>query len=135
MAITTISQGQGAITLSTENMPQPNQVFRVVSSQASTNSALIKPSSGGVASISGYNTASQSRYLKLYNLSAVPNVGTDAPFWSLYLPSQSEFDADFGGSPLLFSNGIGVAMTVGPEDVDRTPIGGGEIMSLAITYY
>lgn len=121
--------------------PQPEeqpmtatQTFRIPSSEAGTNASLVKAGAGIIVSVTGYNERQGPCYLKLYDKATVPLVGSDAPFITEYLDARARFSVDFSGTPMAFSQGLGVAFTVGPEDDDNTGTQTGEIKGVNITY-
>lgn len=110
---------------------KPYLTARVVNSANTTNALNIKNGPGDFYKAAGYNNNAAARYLKLYNKASVPVVGTDIPFWTVYLPPSSKFEEVFD-PPLYFSKGISIALTTGSADNDTGAVGAGDIQSLNI---
>lgn len=110
----------------------PNLSFRMPTTAASNNGALIKSSPGGVFSWQGRNASGSEYYLKFYNLNRVPVVGTDIPFATIFLPPQSDFPIL---SPMDFKVGIAMAITPTSADADSDGlVSAGDIVGLNIFY-
>lgn len=76
---------------------------------------------GRSAKLAGYylfNTASAIRYVKLYDKSTAPTVGTDTPVMTIPLPAQSGANIYDRDGVLLFEHGIGIGATTGVADND-----------------
>lgn len=111
----------------------PKLSFRMPTTAASANAALIKASPGGVFSWQGQNPSGTEYYLKLYNLDRAPVVGTDIPFATILLPPQSEFPPL--NSMIDFTTGIAMAITLTSADADTAGIvSAGDIVALNIFY-
>lgn len=106
--------------------------FRLLSSAATTNPAVIKNSAGRVYTIQGENMAGARRYLKLYDKATAPTVGTDTPKRTIPLPGGGTFSMNLSG--LQFQAGIAMALTTGFADNDTGAVGAGEIMTLNVDY-
>jgi hypothetical protein len=93
---------------------------RLVSSANSTNPTSVKTSAGKV--MAGYvlNTTATIQYLKLYNKTSAPTVGTDVPVVTIPLPPNIMvyFTDVFGIYGAYFSSGIAYAITNGLLDND-----------------
>lgn len=103
--------------------------YRLISA-ASTNATSVKASAGQVYSIAAFNTNAAVRYLKLYNLSVAPTVGTSTPVQTYALPG-----ATTGGGFTLsipvgmeFTTGIALALTTGAADTDTGAVAANEIV-------
>lgn len=106
---------------------------RVMSAAASTNATSAKTSAGRLYSIQGYNAAATVRYLKLYNKSSAPTVGTDTPVKTLALPPGCAFAFDWSNG-YSFSAGIAYALTTGSADSDTGSLTSGDILGLNVDY-
>lgn len=87
---------------------------------ASTNAAVIKSSAGSVYAVTIKNRTATAAYVKLYNKSTAPTVGTDAPLMTFDAPAGSQQVIAFGTLGGRFSTGIGIAVTGGAADSDTT---------------
>lgn len=99
--------------------------FRVLSA-ASTNASSIKAAAGTLYTLVAVNTASATRYLKLYDKASAPSVGTDTPKHTFaLLPSGGiALSIPFG---IDFTTGIALAITVGAADSDTAAVGANEV--------
>lgn len=100
---------------------------------ATTNAMSVKNGAGRIAKIvaSGMGTG---RYLKLYNKSSAPTVGTDVPVATFYIRAASAFDLDVSALGLSFSQGIAYAITAGPLDNDTGACVANDVVGLNIVY-
>jgi hypothetical protein len=96
-------------------------------SDASTNAANIKSSAGVVYGILAVNTNAAARFLKLYNITGSPTVGTTTPFLTIPLPGAGgvAFALPQG---ITFSTGIARAITTGAADTDTGAVAANEIV-------
>ena len=99
-------------------------------STASTNANVIKNTGGNLYSIIAIGLTSTVRYLKLYNKSTTPSVGTDVPIMTIPIPANTQgagISIPFSMG-INFSNGIGIAITSGSADNDTGVIGAGDVI-------
>lgn len=102
-----------------------DDTFRLISA-ATTNAAVAKPAGGKLHSIIASNTNAAVRYLKLYDKTAAPTVGTDAPFMTLALPPGQVVQlADVNAG---FRAGLGIATTTGAADADTAAVAANEVI-------
>lgn len=85
---------------------------------ASTNATVLKSSAANLIEISVFNPTAAIIYLKLYNKSTAPTVGTDVPRLTIAVPINSEKVYSFGFVGKRFPSGIGVATTAGSAAAD-----------------
>lgn len=108
-------------------------------SAASTNATVVKSSAGQVFGWVITNTSASPRYIKFYNKSTTPTVGTDTPFLRLMVPGNTSgaglVAAEFvngitfaAGNAIGGAPGIGYAITVNAGDSDTTVIGANEVI-------
>lgn len=100
-------------------------------STASTNSNLIKASGGNLYFLCVTNTNTAPRYLKLYEKSTAPVVGTDVPFHVYMIPGNSGgggSNIPIPGIAISFSPGLGIGITTGPTDADTGAVAANEII-------
>lgn len=79
----------------------------------------IKNSAGQIYGWFLFNNAASVRYLKLYNKSSSPSVGSDTPFMTIPLPAGAGANVNFT-SGITFSSGIGIGATTGVADSDSS---------------
>lgn len=101
--------------------------YRIVST-AGTNENPIKAAPGRVFGITGTNTSGTDVYLKLYNQTTAPVVGTDVPVETYALLAGTSFAFPFGDTGVAFSTGIAIAITLNAADADATAIGAGDVV-------
>src|SRR5262249_50555220 len=85
--------------------------YRLLSA-ASTNGNNIKGSAGKVYGWYLYNNAAYACFVKLYNKATSPSVGSDTPFLTIPLPSNSGANT-FSDIGIPFGTGIGIGITTG----------------------
>lgn len=98
-------------------------------STADTNAAVIKAGDGTVHWIHATNVNAAVRYLKLYNLTAAPTVGTDVPKLTIALTggatgTHTDISIPLGG--LDFDVGIAMALTTEATDAGTTGVSASE---------
>ena len=99
-------------------------------SAATTNATSVKGSAGQVYAIEAFSTANTAVYLKLFNLSAAPTVGSDSPVKILTVPGNTRgaglvINWDKG---IAFSTGIAFCLTTGVSDSDTGAVVANEII-------
>lgn len=117
-----ISSANGGLTL----------VSRLASAAASVNASVAKASAGRLYKIYGYNAATSVRFLKLYNKSTAPTVGTDTPVVTIPLTPSREFDIDLGVIGQYFSSGISYGLTTGAVDTDTGALTAADVVGLVL---
>jgi len=102
----------GSVTVSgtATNTPLTPTASTIVSA-ASTNAAAIKASAGRIFNINASNEHTVVQYLKIYNKSTAPTVGTDQPVLTIPLPASSRTEVAFGALGMQLSTGIAIAIT------------------------
>jgi len=105
---------------------------RLPKSAATTNATLVRAGSTYVFKIRGYSTRASLCYLKLYDLTVAPTVGTDVPKKTLALPPTSTFLFDTPG--MVFQTGLAFAITVSPEDAATDAVALGDVVALDIEH-
>lgn len=116
LGIPTVFTNENALTL-------PNQSSIVT--MASTNAAAVKSSAGTVFSLDISNTSASPIYLKLYNKTTAPVIGTDTPVMIIDCPANSFRQYELGRVGRRFSSGIAVAVTGGQATADTTATAAG----------
>lgn len=107
----TITANQGSFTA-----PTPG----TISAAASTNTGFLKASAGTVYMITLTNYSASPRYLKLYNKTTAPTIGTDTPVMTIPVLANSMIAIPFGTTGKRFSTGIAYALTGGMAISDTT---------------
>lgn len=109
----------------------PTQTF--TNSAATTNATLTKNTAGTVWSVLATNNNAAVRFLKLYNLTVAPTVGTSVPVLTLAIPAGGFIKIDGGSNGLRFGTGISWALTTLGTDADATAVAAAE-HKVAIAY-
>jgi hypothetical protein len=99
--------------------------FHLISA-ATTNAATIKASAGQVYGYEIYNTNAAVRYVKLFNKTTNPVLGTDIPFRTIAVPpSGRAFLHSITG--ISMGTGISIATTTGIADLDVAAVGAADL--------
>jgi len=109
----------------------PTTLF--TNSAATTNATLVKNTAGTLWSIAVSNTNAAARFLKLFNLTTAPTVGTSVPVFTVAIPSGGTVLVNGGSNGIRFATGISLAITGAAGDLDTTAIGAGDV-KVATTY-
>ena len=109
----------------------PTTLF--TNSAATTNATLVKSTAGTLWSIAVSNTNAAARFLKLFNLTTAPTVGTSVPVFTVAVPSGGTVLVNGGSNGIRFATGISLAITGAAGDLDTTAIGAGDV-KVATTY-
>ena len=80
-------------------------------SASGTNSTNIKNANANLGSLWITNTTASIKFVKLFNKSSAPTVGTDTPIFNLAIQPNSTTDFGNGSSGIRFSLGLGYAIT------------------------
>lgn len=110
---------------------KPNATKILPSAAASTNADFAKASAGDLWCISGFNAAASVRYLKVFNKTSAPTVGTDTPVMVIALPVGA-FNLNMGAH--YFSTGIAFALTTGAALLDTGALTAADIVGLTLTF-
>ena len=93
----------------------------------------MKSTAGTLWSIAVSNTNAAARFLKLFNLTTAPTVGTSVPVFTVAVPSGGTVLVNGGSNGIRFATGISLAITGAAGDLDTTVIGAGDV-KVATTY-
>lgn len=97
-----------------------------LTSAASTNGNNVKASAAKVYSVTATNTNASVRYLRLYNASSSPTVGTTTTFAGWAIPAGGGLHLTFPAG-LTMGTGLGVSLTTGAADTDTGAVAANEI--------
>lgn len=98
-----------------------------VLSAASTNPTLVKSTSGRLYGYQLANTTAAWKFLRLYNLTVAPTVGTSVPFMVVPIPPNGMVDIH-NTVPVAFATGISYAITGASPDLDATAVAAGDVV-------
>lgn len=100
---------------------------------ASTNAATVKSSSGNLYEVSVFNSTAATIYVRFYNKSSSPTVGTDIPIVVIPVTTNALVVSEFGNLGKRFSNGIAISVTAAAPNTDATVVAAGALISA--TYF
>lgn len=100
-----------------------------VNSAASTNAANIKTSAANVYGLSVMNTSATTKYVRLFNLTTAPTMGTSVPIMVVAVPATSSKEIQYVPA-LRFNTGLAVAITGGAAATDNTAVAAGDVQLL-----
>tara|TARA_R110000850_G_scaffold263857_1_gene392761 strand:+ start:790 stop:1689 length:900 start_codon:yes stop_codon:yes gene_type:complete len=89
-------------------------------SDALLNARNIKNAPTTLRSLTFTNLAATPRYLKIYDTAGVPTAGAGAPVLLVSLPAVGTLAFPLPSEGFVFTNGIGMTMTLKPENTDTT---------------
>lgn len=106
------------------NTPTGGNAYSATST-ASTNAVAIKGSAGNLYEISASNPTATAAYLKLYNKTTAPTVGSDVPVITIPVAANSVANLAFGALGKRFTTGIALALTgaIGATDTTSSVAG------------
>lgn len=102
-----------------------NEIFKRVST-ADDNAASVVARPVSLVSVTVNNVNAAVRYLKLFNLSASPTVGTTVPTMTISIPAGSSVTHFFGQDGIGFPKGISMCMTTEATDAGTTGVSASE---------
>lgn len=120
-----VSTGAGSAS-KTAMLDASGKMARVLSA-ATTNATLVKSSAGNLYGIWVSNTSASNRWLKLYNMTTAPTVGSSVPVMTIAIPSGFCGDLNVGTHGISFATGISLAITGAYTDADTTAIAAGDV--------
>lgn len=103
----------------------PTTIF--TNSTASTNATLIRSVAGTLWSAVVSNTSAAARFLKFFNLTVAPTVGTSVPVFTVPIPPGGTVLVNGGANGIRFGTGISFAITGAAGDLDTTAIAAGDV--------
>lgn len=122
----------GAVTISgtpattaTTTPVTPSTTF--TNSVASTNATSIKNSAGTLWSVVVSNINAATRFVKFYNLTVAPTVGTSVPVFTIAVPTGGTVTVQGGSNGLRFGTGIAIAITAAAADTDATAVAANDV--------
>jgi hypothetical protein len=100
-------------------------------SAASTNATNIKNAAGKLLMLTASNVNAAARYLKVYNTSGAPTVGTDVPVGTFIIPGNTAgagTNIPIPATGINLSTGISIALTTEATDAGTTGVAANEIV-------
>ena len=129
--VTVINDESNPVPVTDVNTTKP---FKHIS-LASTNATSINSQQAKLYVVSAIGLTSTVRYLKFYDTSVAPTVGTDPPVLTIPVPANTQGAGVVipFNIPILFSNGLSFAITSGSADSDTGAVGAGDVI-VNLTY-
>ena len=123
--------GTVTVTAGTVNPVVPATPY-FLNSAASTNGALILTGTSNLSSFYATNEDNSAAFVKLYNKSTAPTVGTDVPEMTIPVPAAARGVPGVAAIPIgfhgfRFALGLGIAITRNAVYTDTTAVGAGEV--------
>ena len=101
--------------------------FRI-NSAASLNLTQVQQLGGNLKGVIAVNTNVAARFLKFYDSTDIPVVGTTVPALTVQLAPSAMTSPQFPADGLGFKSSLWVAMTGGVADTDVAAIGAGDVL-------
>lgn len=73
-------------------------------------------------------------YFKLFDLARSPTLGTDIPFMTAQVPANVPQHILYGVNPRSLKNGLAIAVTLNPADLDATVLAAANTSGVEISY-
>jgi hypothetical protein len=124
-----ISSGNVGISNITSSTSSSGTVLYTVNSAATTNAAAIKASGANLYGISVMNASAATKYVRLFNLTVAPTVGTSVPIMVVAVPATSSKEILYVPA-VRFGTGLSVAITGGAAATDSTAVAAGDVQLL-----
>jgi hypothetical protein len=119
----------GTVTANQGTFTAPSATF--LTTTASTNAGFSKASAGTVYSIGISNPTGSTVYVKLFNKTSAPTVGTDVPVLSFPVAAGASLAFPFGATGQRFGTGIAHCVTGGAADSDTSNAAAGAKVALS----
>lgn len=118
--------------LSVKGLTVNGNTLSTLNAAATTNATLLKASAGTIYAINAMNASAALRYVRIYNLTVAPTVGTSIPIMVIAIPSTSSKEIQFSLG-ITMSTGISYSITGGASATDATVVAAGDVQ-LAINW-
>lgn len=130
--------GNKALAVNMVNVPQitPSPSANVGASSthhlisaATTNATSVKTTPININEGIWSNNGASAAYIKLYNKTSAPVVGTDTPVATIMIPAGGTVQMAFGNFGLRLTSGLGIAITGGMAVSDTTAVAAAQVSS------
>jgi hypothetical protein len=111
------------------NANAPGNLVYTVNSAATTNAASIKATGANLYGLSVMNASATTKYVRLFNRTSAPTVGTDVPIMVVAVPATSSKEIEYVPA-VRFGTGLAVAITGGAAATDSTAVAAGDVQLL-----
>lgn len=119
--VTTTPSGTQTVTGTVTTVAPTGSNFIYVSA-ATTNSQLIKSTIAYLTELTVSNVTAATIYLKLYNKTTAPTVGTDVPVLTVPIAAGAFLGLTFPVTGKRFPSGLGLAVTAAAAATDTTAV-------------
>jgi len=102
--------------------------YHTLISAASTNATSVKNAAGTIGTLVLTNNSASVKYVKFFNLTTAPTMGTSTPVIQFPVAPNSTLDVSTAFAGLRLSTGIAYAITGGSALLDATAVGAGEVL-------
>jgi PBP1b-binding outer membrane lipoprotein LpoB len=99
-----------------------------LNSAATTNATLVKSSAGMLYYVMATNTSASTKFVRFYNLTTSPTVGTSTPILVYSIPANSSVSLPLPSMGLKFSTGISFAITGAAAYLDASAVAAGDVV-------
>ena len=110
----------GSVLITPNPTTMETDMYVGLPSDGAFNARSIKSTPTTLRSLTFTNLAATPRYLKIYDTSGVPTAGAGAPVILVSLPAAGTLAFPLPSEGFVFTNGIGMTMTLKPENSDLT---------------
>lgn len=121
----------GAVSLSNGTIGASTSVTGTTVSKvlaaATTNATLVKSTAARLYSYHLTNTTAAAKFVRLYNLTTAPTVGTSVPALVIPIPPNASVIVDHT-VPVTFSTGMSYSITGAFADLDATVVAAGDVV-------
>ena len=126
-----VKLASGSMTIGAVNIALPTPA--TLSSAATTNATLVKATAGTLYSVTASNVGAAAAFLKVFNLTTAPTVGTSVPLLTIPIAASGIANINFGAQGMRLTAGISYSITNLVTDADVTAIAAAQV-KVAISY-
>jgi hypothetical protein len=120
----------GTVTSNSTNSPSTTAggypTSGVIISASGTNAQVIKNSAPNLNFIIAGNNTASAKFIKIYNKTTTPVVGTDTPIFTFMVPGNSSVPLNLDDARLTL--GMGIAITGGMAHTDTTAVAANDVV-------
>lgn len=102
-----------------------------VNSTATTNGQNMKASAGTLWSMACSNAGAAAAFVKIYNITTAPTVGTTVPALTIAIPAGSTTVVSGGANGIRLTSGLAIAITNLVADTDTTAVAAAQVKVVA----
>lgn len=104
-----------------------------LNSAATTNATLLKSAPANIFSVTLTNTGAAAAFVKLYNTTVSPTVGTTVPTLTIPVAANGVVSFSAAVNSIVFGTGLALAVTNLGTDADATAVAAGQV-KVVISY-